>query len=312
MSGIVPPDSALRERVIVVGGAPGIQGYTVSLLEDAGYDATAASDLSSVFYGADVNAVDLVLVDISTPGVSTAGLVHLGQTLSDSPPAIIALAPDRYVASRLLEADSGLTDFVGIPFDPAELKARVRAALRSKRLRDVLLRQATTDSLTGLANRRYLDLRTDAAIAIARRHRRPLTCILLDLDDFKAINDRYGHGAGDEVLWTVARHIRAASRTSDILGRYGGDEFVLVMPETDEQGGVGAAEKIRASLADAPLSIAAPGHPVIRVRTSIGVAGWTSAMDTPSAFYAAADRALYHAKSLGRDRVVPATSLSAA
>jgi two-component system cell cycle response regulator len=250
---------------------------------------------------------------------------------------VIALTEDRHAASRLLEVEGGISDFVGKPFDPAELKARVRAALRTKRSLDVLLQQATTDSLTGLANRRHLDMRAAAAIAMAQRYGRPLACIMLDVDYFKAVNDRHGHAAGDLVLRAVAERLRLVCRASDIIGRYAGDEFVVVLPETDELGASAMGERIRGALAAAPVSLESlygrsekTSHEAestdgtggsgtviserhqLALRASIGVASWRPGLDTPSALYASADRALYHAKSTGRDKVAAESALAPA
>lgn len=311
-----------RPRALLVGGEPALHAYLVSLLEDAGFDATGTPDLDAVVYGEGGPAYEVVLIDISTAGGDTARLIHLGKVLASPSPAVIALAEDRHAAARLLDVEGGINDFVGKPFDPAELKARVRAALRAKRAHDALLSQATTDSLTGLANRRHLDMRTAAAIAMARRYGRPLACIMIDLDFFKAINDRYGHSAGDLVLRETAKRLKSVCRVSDVAGRYAGDEFVMVLPETDEHGAAAMAERVGVALASAPVvldelfgdgratrTIEADGSPAgaryqVELRASIGAAAWRVGLETPAALYAVADRALYHAKSQGRGQVI--------
>jgi diguanylate cyclase (GGDEF)-like protein len=177
--------------------------------------------------------------------------------------------------------------------------ARVRAALRTKAVHDGLADRAARDGLTGLFNRRELDARAEQAVALAQRHRRPLSCLLLDIDHFKQVNDTYGHAAGDAVLREVAQRIHDGSRISDIVGRYGGEEFVVILPETEGDAAVAAADKLRALLAEVPV---VPGDISIPVRASIGAAAWHAGMRSPSDLYAAADEALYSAKELGRDR----------
>jgi two-component system cell cycle response regulator len=299
-----------RPRALLVGGEPALHAYLVSLLEDAGFDATGAPDLDAVVYGEHGPAYEVVVIDISTSGSEATRLIHLGKVLASPSPAVVALAEDRHAAARLLDVEGGISDFVGKPFDPAELKARVRAALRAKRAHDALLLQATTDPLTGLANRRHLDMRTAAAISMARRYGRPLACIMIDLDFFKAINDRYGHAAGDLVLRETANRLRAVCRVSDIAGRYAGDEFLVVLPETDEHGAATMAERVRTALTSTPVVLDERNW--AEIRASIGVAAWRAGLDTPAALYAAADKALYHAKSQGRGQIIAASAVASA
>ena len=165
-----------------------------------------------------------------------------------------------------------------------------------------------TDSLTGVYNRRYIDRRMLEEIARARRHGHQLSCLYLDIDHFKQINDRLGHLAGDEVLREVASRIKAELRQSDCLARFGGEEFVALLSNADPASAVVVAERIRASIADAAFAIA-HANP-IRVTVSIGVATLTESdrfeAIEPVALQlvAKADHALYEAKEGGRNRVV--------
>jgi diguanylate cyclase (GGDEF)-like protein len=179
----------------------------------------------------------------------------------------------------------------------------VRAAVRAKDEKDALAAAAAQDSLTGLLNRRQLDLQTAQAMALAERYRRPLACLMLDLDHFKVINDSFGHEAGDSILRRVGERLRRLTRSSDIVGRYGGDEFVVLLPETDLRGAVALAEKMQAAIAAAAVDATTVATTVC---TSIGVAQWDRSMAVPAHLYAAADAALYRAKQLGRNRVATA------
>jgi diguanylate cyclase (GGDEF)-like protein len=156
------------------------------------------------------------------------------------------------------------------------------------------------DSLTLLFNRRYLDLQLGVEVSRARRHPRPLCVAMCDVDHFKDINDRHTHTVGDEVLRTIARVFRDTARGTDILARFGGEEFLLILPETDLAGAEALAERIRTAVADHEWSEIAPE---LRVTMSIGVAELLETMDS-SALLAAADARLYAAKRSGRDRVV--------
>lgn len=162
-----------------------------------------------------------------------------------------------------------------------------------------LAETAARDGLTGVFNRRELDARARQAIALGARHGRPFACLLLDIDHFKHVNDTHGHAAGDEVLREVARRISDCSRITDVVGRYGGEEFVVLLPEASSAQAVVAADKLRAQLADSPVAV---GDARIALRASVGVAAWSATMRIAADIYAAADQALYRAKEMGRDR----------
>jgi diguanylate cyclase (GGDEF)-like protein len=161
---------------------------------------------------------------------------------------------------------------------------------------------ATTDPMTGLRNRRHFDEFARQAFEVATRNARPLSLVMVDTDHFKSINDRFGHPAGDEVLKDVARVMLATARKSDLCARIGGEEFVVLMPETGGQDAVAAAERIR-------IALAASAHPTVPelgaepVTASFGVATRDGATGSVEDLVAAADAALYAAKSGGRNRV---------
>ena len=170
-----------------------------------------------------------------------------------------------------------------------------------------LLRSGFTDVLTGWHNRRYLQVRLHEEIARARRDQTHIACLMLDVDHFKAVNDTFGHAAGDYVLQEIANRIDGQVRTSDVAARYGGEEFVVLLPDTAIGDAVKLAERIRAAVSSAPYDI--PGGEQREITASIGIAGIVPDIDdddTRSAgesLIAHADVALYQAKSDGRDRV---------
>lgn len=184
------------------------------------------------------------------------------------------------------------------------LLRQATAVLRALRLQ----RLATTDPLTGLAIRRLFDLRLAEATARARGGR-TASLVLVDVDHFKAVNDRFGHPAGDEVLRTLGRLLRESVRGRDLAARLGGEEFALLLHGTSPEGAVVAADRIRARLA--ALEIILPDGTPLGVTASFGVAS-IEAATSPSAVVAAADRALYEAKHGGRNRVVATSSSEAA
>ena len=184
----------------------------------------------------------------------------------------------------------------------AAVLALVAATVGRLREREAELEaMAQTDALTGAANRRhFLDV-FERELARAVRRGTALSCVVLDLDHFKAVNDRHGHLAGDRVLVAAADVLRQSLRTSDVLGRWGGEEFVLLLPETDEAGGRAMAERARRMLAEQSIAI---GEQTTTVTASFGLACAASAKGvTPDALIRRADEALYRAKAAGRNRL---------
>ena len=163
---------------------------------------------------------------------------------------------------------------------------------------------AITDALTGLSNRRYMESHLGTLIEQAAARGKPLASLIIDIDYFKAINDTYGHDAGDDVLRDFAMRIRKSIRGIDLACRYGGEEFVIVMPETDMAVAAMVAERLRRRIAAEPFAVA-QGTRHIPVTISIGIAGLRDKDDTAAALLKRADQALYRAKRDGRNRVVP-------
>ncbi|RVB24062.1 diguanylate cyclase, partial [Mesorhizobium sp. M7A.F.Ca.CA.002.10.1.1] len=204
----------------------------------------------------------------------------------------------------------GINDYLMRPIDQQELTARLRTQVRRKRYNDQLrasvtqtIEMAVTDGLTGLHNRRYLDSHLQTLFDRAVARRRPLSVMITDLDRFKAINDAHGHDGGDEVLREFARRLRKNVRGIDLACRFGGEEFVVVMPDTEGAVAEKVAERIRAEIAQAAFAIGQDGK-AIEVTVSVGVSSVLKGVDTVAALMKRADLALYEAKSGGRNRVV--------
>ena len=223
------------------------------------------------------------------------------------PILMIAEAEDHARLMRGLEI--GVNDYLVRPVDKNELLARVRTQIRRKRytarLRDNVqqsMEMAITDGLTGLYNRRYMESHLATLVEQAAGRGKPLTVLVLDIDYFKAINDTYGHDAGDDVLREFAVRVKKSIRGIDLACRYGGEEFVIVMPETDMAVAALVAERIRRRIAGEPFPIE-QGAKAIDVTLSIGLAA-LGANDTGATVLKRADQALYRAKRDGRNRVV--------
>jgi diguanylate cyclase (GGDEF)-like protein len=198
----------------------------------------------------------------------------------------------------------GTLELVGTSFskeqrmNAASLAAHAVVALENARLHGMVERQALVDGLTGLANRRAASDALHGETARAERLETPLSVVLADLDEFKEVNDAHGHAVGDEVLRVVAEVLRETLRESDVAGRWGGEEFLLLLPGADEEGAAQLAERVRVVLAARSI----PSEPGLRVTASFGVAEYAGET-TPEQLLEAADGALYRAKRAGKDRV---------
>ncbi|MEB3198510.1 MAG: sensor domain-containing diguanylate cyclase [Candidatus Sericytochromatia bacterium] len=188
------------------------------------------------------------------------------------------------------------------PFDPeddvpllANLASLAATAIENARLYEL----ATTDGLTRLYIRRHFEHRLAEELRRAERYGTPLSVLIMDIDHFKRFNDTYGHQTGDEVLKAVARTIRASVRDVDVPGRYGGEELLVLMPETDMSGALAMAERVREAIAGCRVS--GPGGEALHVTVSVGVATWPRHARTATALLEAADRALYRSKASGRN-----------
>src|SRR4051812_49177127 len=242
---------------------------------------------------------DVILLDIQMPemdGYEVCRLLRASPQTVNVP--IIFISGADSTEEKIRGLDLGATDYVTKPFDPAELRARVRVALRTAFLMDLLARKAMIDGLTGLWNRSYLDARLSAEIAHAQRTQRPVSCIMLDVDRFKFINDRFGHPFGDEVLRMIAVTLGASCRTEDIVCRYGGEEFAVLLPNTSGAAGIELAERLRGAIETEPLRF--KQHEV-KVTASFGVAELQP--NDPRTVIEAADAGMYVAKQSGRNRV---------
>ena len=255
---------------------------------------------------------DLIIVSLAMQdfdGLRLCSQIRSLERTRNIPILAIAEADNTARLARALEI--GVNDFLLRPVDRNELLARVRTQIKKRRyterLRDNVqtsIELAITDGLTGLFNRRYMEthLRTLVEQSVARN--KPITVLVLDIDYFKAINDSYGHDAGDDVLREFALRMRKATRNIDLACRYGGEEFVIVMPETDMAVATAVAERLRRRIASEPFAIQ-QGARHLEVTISIGIAALSSAGDNAASILKRADQALYRAKRDGRNRVVP-------
>jgi diguanylate cyclase (GGDEF)-like protein len=207
------------------------------------------------------------------------------------------------VTSNLIWGTVILANVVGIAVGSHFSRMRRRqfvARLELERVRDKLQIMATIDGLAGVLNRRRFMESATEELARARRYARPLSVIAIDLDYFKTVNDRFGHGAGDDVLAALAQTLQAQTRRQDIVGRLGGEEFAVILPETTIETAIALAERMRVEVSMVKLSV---GGVPLTVTTSLGVAEMRPSDRTAEDLLGHADQALYRAKQQGRNRV---------
>lgn len=248
---------------------------------------------------------DLILLDVMMPGMDGYEVLRQlkGHPATREIPVIFVTA----MSDSVDEAKGlamGAVDYIAKPFVVPVLKARVKNHLELKRKSDLLAHLAQIDGLTGLSNRRHLDIRMDQEWDRCQRHGRPLSLVMIDVDHFKQFNDHYGHGCGDDCLRHVARALSACCRRSgDLLARYGGEEFVALLPESTAEQAARAAGELRKAVQS--LGIAHHYSNVAdMVTASFGVATLVpSKLTTIAQLMEAADKALYLAKYAGRNCV---------
>ncbi len=243
---------------------------------------------------------DVILLDVDMPdlpGFEVCRALKADPELRTIP--VIFLSGSGSAQDKVKGLDLGAVDYVAKPFDAFELRARVRAALRTKRFQDLLVEQARIDPLTGLPNRRALEERLRQEWARAQRHGNNLAFVMGDLDHFKTVNDTHGHQAGDAVLQEVAARIRAQCRSSDLPARYGGEEFAVLVCDEPAWKARRLAERCREAV-EQMQTCHRSGN--LRVTMSFGVSD-NAAAGSPAALVRLADRCLYRAKEGGRNRV---------
>lgn len=286
----------MKRRVLVIDDAHELHELIADALAHEDMDVQSAFDGMSGLRIAIEERPDLILLDINLPdidGWEVCELLSVQEATSRTPVVFLTGACDGRSIRRGL--DQGALDYICKPFDFDELRARVRRALRYGYYLQFEAKRAQIDPLTGLWNRRYFDQRLSAETSACQRHGRPLSCMMVDIDLFKKLNDKYGHPAGDDAIRAVAEVMRGACRREDVVCRYGGEEFAILCPDVKSAGAAVLAERLRLEIAAARLTV-----PGVHVTCSFGVADCAADSAT---LVPRADAALYRAKQSGRNRV---------
>jgi diguanylate cyclase (GGDEF)-like protein len=277
-------------------------------LENEGYEVRTASDGAEGLAAVEEQQPDLIVTDVMMPRMDGYEMIRRVRANPRTRfiPVIIQSAARIHDKDVRLGSEIGALGYLTDPTDLDLLRARARTLLEFKQFLDACQDAAFTDDLTGLANRRRFDRQLQREVARTGRYGHPFCLLLVDIDYFKEVNDAQGHEAGDEALRRVANAIQSGTRGIDTGARIGGDEFAVILPETDLARGLEVAERLRASIKS--LAIESTG----RLTASLGVAELPSCAASGDELRAAADAALYEAKRGGRDRVRAAPALAGA
>jgi two-component system cell cycle response regulator len=302
-------------RILVVDDSPDNAEVVALRLRSRGYQVDTVGAGCDALAELTASPPDLVLLDVMLPDLEG---YEVARRIKGNPalpfiPIILVTARDS-TSDKVAGFEAGADDYLTKPINFPELEARVRSMLRIKRLQDELEeknreleRLSISDGLTGLFNHRYIMQLVRQEFERAKRSGEPLSVAMLDLDHFKMVNDTHGHQAGDRVLQELADILRATAREIDPLGRYGGEEFMVLLPDTSLREATVFLERVRARVASHIFAI--PQGRALRMTLSAGVASFPEAsVRDPEELVHFADEALYVAKRTGRNRVVPATA----
>ena len=290
-----------RPLILVVEDDEDARAVLEELLRDR-YDVEAVGDGESAVKRAKELLPDLVLLDLFLPGLDGFGaLTGLRRDAKTAEVPVIFLSAQGDAETKSQGLSLGAADYLAKPFSAQELMARVDRTLRLTAQKEHFRALAQTDGLTGLPNFRSFHARLEEEVARADRYSHPLACAMVDLDGLKQINDRLGHAAGNRAILALADAVREELRDTDFAARYGGDEFVVLLPQTNAQAAGLFAERLRRRL------LAVSEQAGLPVRASIGVAALTpdevAGSDAAEDLLRRADEQLYKAKRSGRDRV---------
>jgi diguanylate cyclase (GGDEF)-like protein len=312
------------ESIMIVDDNPTNLGILVDFLTEQNFELHVAEDGESALEMLEYFKPSIILLDIMMPymdGFETC--LHMKSSPDTRNIPVIFMTSLSDTADKVKGFEVGAVDYITKPINHDELLARVNThiSLRKlqvrlqekndqleaeiaerKELQETLERLAITDSLTGVYNRRHFFELAEREILRSTRYKRPLSIIMLDIDHFKRVNDRHGHLVGDQILSNIAGRVRGELRVNDIMGRYGGEEFAVVLPETCSPDIIHVAERLRESIASRPFHTE-KGH--VRITISIGLTCLMGERQiTVERLLDEADQALYEAKRRGRNRTV--------
>jgi two-component system cell cycle response regulator len=307
-------NNSLKARILLVEDSTTQAKATRDSLQKKGYDVLWADSGAAAIKAVLTMSPDVVLLDRVLPDMSGTEVCRwIKHTEQTKGVPVIMLTVRGSLDDKVTGIESGADDYLAKPCNDVELHAKIHAALRIKALQDALKQKnrelsellakvgsmAVTDVLTGLYNRRHFDDELDAEWKKSRRYRYSIACLLIDIDFFKSINDTYGHKAGDSVLRELSVILRKNVRDTDTVARWGGEEFIVLLPHTDTDGGYVVASSLLERISRHEFG-QVPGR---HITVSIGLSCSGPATQGKERLIEEADKALYEAKKNGRNRI---------
>ena len=294
-----------KSTILIVDDNPDKLGLLEAAFSLAGYNITTATDGDEALAAIESYQPDLVITDVMMPRMNG---YELAQRIRANPltkfiPVIMQTAASKRAEDLRRASEVGALGYITDPTDLDLMLARTRTLLEFKAYLDSCEEAAFTDHLTGLANRRRFERQLEREVGRVLRFDRPFTLLMIDIDNFKNLNDSFGHDAGDDAIRRISRVLREGTRGIDLAARFGGEEFAVLLVETSQSAGMEVAERLRIAIKDLETPSGA------RITASFGVAECPTHAQTASGILKAADVALYEAKRNGRDRVVAKTPL---
>jgi len=304
-----------KAKILLVEDSKSQAKLAGDFLEKSGYEVIWVENGKSAIKTAKTQRIDIILLDLVLPDMSGNEVCRWLKLQEDTKGIpIIMLTVKDDLNDKVAGLEAGADDYLPKPYNEIELNARIYASLRTKALQDELkkknrqledlLRQveimAITDQLTGIYNRRRLATVLEKEFKRSIRYKTPLSCLMIDIDHFKRINDRFGHHAGDMVIREIAQILAKNAREIDTVARWGGEEFIALFPQTEKEGAMQPASRILNTIAEHPF----PEIGDEQITVSIGIASVPDpSIDTEEKLLHSSDIALYTAKKNGRNRI---------
>lgn len=287
-----------RSSILVVDDDYEISQLMYCILSEEDYHVEIASSGKQVLDHKNLKSLDLILLDINMPGINGYELCNkLKESHETKEIPIIFLTGNSLPEEKVKGFNCGAIDYVTKPFNGSELLARIRNHLELKHNKDRLKEMALMDGLTRLYNHSYMHERLSEEISNSKRHKHKLSLIMIDLDNFKEINDTYGHKFGDLVLQKISASIKELIREEDVAGRYGGEEFIIILPNTDLSSALKVAEKIRSTVKKLVWNNE-------NLKTTLSGGVYSLEDESINELIEKTDTLLYKAKNTGKDRIV--------